>query len=41
MNAAGANPTTIQRGNPHDVFTATDPEGNILVINSSHAIGPV
>lgn len=41
MATAGANPTAIRRGNPHDVFTATDPEGNTLVINSTHAIGPV
>ena len=41
LEAAGANPSHIQRGNPHDRFTATDPEGNRLVINSTHAIGPV
>lgn len=41
MERAGANPTAIRRGNPHDVFSATDPEGNALQINSTHAIGPV
>ncbi len=41
LQAAGANPSIITRGNPHDRFTATDPEGNILVVNSNHAIGPV
>lgn len=41
MAGAGANPTVIRRGDPHDVFTATDPEGNHLVISSTHAIGPV
>lgn len=41
LAAAGADPSTIQRGNPHDRFTATDPEGNTLVINSNHAIGPI
>lgn len=41
MEAAGANPSRIQRGNPHDRFTATDPEGNVLYVNSNHAIGPV
>ena len=41
LEAAGADPTPIVRGNPHDRFTATDPEGNRLVINSNHAIGPV
>lgn len=37
----GANPTPIVRGSPHDTFTATDPEGNALLIESSHATGPV
>lgn len=41
LETAGANPTAIQRGNPHDRFTATDPEGNTLVVNSNHAMGPV
>lgn len=41
LEAAGADPSAIQRGNPHDRFTATDPEGNTLVVNSNHAIGPV
>lgn len=41
FEAAGANPTSIQRGNPHDQFTATDPEGNMVVVNSNHAMGPV
>ena len=38
---AGADPTPITRGSPHDAFTATDPEGNELVVRSTHAIGPV
>jgi len=41
LEAIGANPTPIQRGNPHDRFTATDPEGNRLLVNSDHAVGPV
>lgn len=41
LEAAGASPSAIRRGNPHDRFTATDPEGNTLVINSNHAIGAV
>lgn len=41
LDAAGANPSPIKRGNPHDRFTATDPEGNTLTVNSNHAIGPV
>ena len=38
---AGANPTPITRGSPHDTFTAADPEGNELIVRSTHAIGPV
>ena len=41
LAAAGGHPTSIERGSPHDRFTATDPEGNTLVVNSNHAIGPV
>lgn len=41
LTAAGADPSPIERGNPHDRFTATDPEGNLLIVNSNHAIGPV
>ena len=41
LQAAGADVTPIQRGNPHDRFIATDPEGNTLQVNSSHAIGMV
>lgn len=41
MTAAGAKTGDITRGNPHDRFVAIDPEGNTLVVNSNHAIGPV
>lgn len=41
LDAAGAETGSITRGNPHDRFIATDPEGNTLVVNSNHAIGPV
>lgn len=41
LDAAGADPSTIQRGHPHDRFIATDPEGNTLIVASNHAIGPV
>ena len=41
LRDAGADPSTIQRGNPHDRFTAVDPEGNTLLMYSNHAIGPV
>lgn len=41
LKANGAAPSAIKRGSPHDNFTATDPEGNALVVHSSHAMGPV
>lgn len=41
LHDAGTDPSTIQRGNPHDRFTAVDPEGNTLLMYSNHAIGPV
>lgn len=41
MRIAGAEPGAITRGNPHDRFIATDPEGNTLVVHSNHAMGPV
>ena len=41
LDAEGANPGRIKRGRPHDRFTATDPEGNTIIVNSNHAIGPV
>ncbi|MGI9605350.1 MAG: VOC family protein [Acidimicrobiales bacterium] len=41
LETEGAAPGVIQRGNPHDRFIATDPEGNTLVVNSNHAIGVV
>lgn len=41
LQAHGAEVSAIQRGNPHDRFVATDPEGNTLVVNSDHAMGPV
>ncbi len=41
LTELGANPGRIERGSPHDRFTATDPDGNLLVVNSNHAMGPV
>lgn len=41
LQTAGADVTSIRRGNPHDRFVATDPEGNTLMVNSTHAIGLV
>ncbi len=39
--AAGAEVSEIRRGNPHDRFHTTDPEGNKLVVLSSHVTGTV
>ena len=41
LTAAGAEPGEIRRGFPHRSFTATDPEGNVLLVQSSHVAGPV
>lgn len=41
LEANGASPSAIQRGNPHDSFIATDPEGNTLTVHSNHAMGEV
>ena len=41
LQAANGEPSAIRRGNPHDSFRATDPEGNQLVIHSNHAMGVV
>ncbi len=39
--ALGAAVTDIVRGNPHDRFDTTDPEGNELIVRSNHAVGVV
>ncbi len=41
MAEAGADPSEITSGGVHRTFTATDPAGNELVVNSSHVMGPV
>lgn len=41
FEAIGAAPGTVVHGNPHNSFTVADPEGNTLVVESSHATGPV
>lgn len=41
LESVGAQPSAIRRGNPHDSFTAADPEGNQLTIHSNHAMGIV
>ncbi len=41
LNTMNANASPIIPGSPHDTFTATDPEGNALLIESSHVTGAV
>ncbi len=41
LEAADAQPGRISRGFPHDRFAARDPEGNVLLVNSDHSVGPV
>ena len=41
LASLGAEPSEIERGFPHDRFVATDPDGNLLVVNSNHAMGIV
>ena len=41
LEEVGAEPGPITQGNPHSSFAATDPEGNRLLVESSHACGPV
>lgn len=41
LDGLGANPTRIIPGSPHDTFTATDPDGNSLLVESSHVSGAV
>lgn len=36
-----ANPEAIVLGSPHDTFRVNDPEGNALLIESSHVTGAV
>ena len=36
-----ANPEAIVPGSPHNTFWVNDPEGNALLIESSHVTGPV
>ncbi len=41
LTNAGCVASSIRRGNPHDSFSAVDPEGNQLTIHSNHAMGIV
>jgi len=37
----GLDVTDITKGPIHEQFTVTDPDGNIIEVNSSHVVGPV
>jgi hypothetical protein len=39
--AAGLAVSDIEKGNIHDTFTVTDPDGNAIVVHSTHVVGPV
>lgn len=41
LNQMAANPGPIIPGSPYDTFTVNDPEGNVVLIESSHVTGPV
>ncbi len=41
LDRMGAGPSPIKPGHPHDTFTVNDPEGNLVLIESSHVSGPV
>ncbi len=41
LELLGAEPGPIRRQFPHRVFTARDPEGNTLLVHSSHVSGIV
>ena len=37
----GVDVSEISRGRIHNAFTATDPDGYVVTVNSSHVVGPV
>ena len=37
----GVDVSEIERGRIHNTFTATDPDGYVVTVNSSHVVGPV
>jgi len=41
LGEMNAHPSPIRPGSPHDTFTVNDPEGNELLIESSHVTGAV
>jgi catechol 2,3-dioxygenase-like lactoylglutathione lyase family enzyme len=40
-DAIGLAPSAIERGDIHDAFTLTDPDGYVVTVSSSHVMGPV
>jgi catechol 2,3-dioxygenase-like lactoylglutathione lyase family enzyme len=40
-NDLGVDVSDIDRGRIHDAFTATDPDGYVVTVSSSHVVGPV
>jgi hypothetical protein len=41
MSARELHPSAIEGGDIHNSFTVTDPDGDRVVVNNSHAVGPV
>jgi catechol 2,3-dioxygenase-like lactoylglutathione lyase family enzyme len=39
--AKGLTVSPIEKGPIHEAFTVTDPDGNTIVVNSTHVVGPV
>ena len=40
-SALGVDVSEISRGRIHNAFTATDPDGYVVTVNSSHVVGVV
>jgi catechol 2,3-dioxygenase-like lactoylglutathione lyase family enzyme len=40
-SAKGLTVSPITKGNIHDGFTVTDPDGNTISVSNSHVVGPV
>jgi catechol 2,3-dioxygenase-like lactoylglutathione lyase family enzyme len=41
LTEQGLAPSEIQRGEIHDAFTLTDPDGYVVSFSNSHVVGPV
>ncbi len=39
--AKGLTVSPIEKGNIHEAFTVTDPDGNTIEVSNSHVVGPV